>query len=131
MTDWEQIKAEYLQNDIPLCALAKTFGVRQNKVYYRAMREGWQAEKKARILAQEQGESHAIPAQSEKSGIDAEDIGQLVDKLYKKANLAIDALGDEGLDTQRLRHLVQSVKDLKDLAKQEGFVSFRQGKRIR
>lgn len=119
MINWEQIKDAYIRSNVSLRALAKQFGVMQNQIYYRAMRDGWQAEKKAFLQAQEQEVSLAESAQSEKCGIDAEDIGVLTDKLYKKANLAIDALSDEGLDTQRLRHLVQSVKDLKDLAKQE------------
>ena len=49
-----------------------------------------------------------------------EKINRLADKLCDKAGFAIDSLGDENVDPQKLRQLVQSVKDLKEIVKYDG-----------
>lgn len=119
MPDWEKMKDEYVHSSISLRGLADKFGVTARQVSYRAKREGWYAEKQKQI-AQKDKRYKSIGSESGSDvALDASDIRVLTDKLYKKANSAIDALDESALDTQRLRHLVQSVKDLKELVRPE------------
>ncbi len=120
MPNWEQMKDEYVHSSISLRGLAHKFGVTARKVSYRAKREGWYAKKQQQI-AQQDNFSQTIRSESGNglAELGASGIRVLTDKLYKKTNSAIDALDDSAVDTQQLRHLVQLVKDLKDLEKFE------------
>lgn len=120
MPDWEKMKDEYVHSSISLRGLADKFGATARQVSYRAKREGWYAEKQ-RQIAQKDKRYKSIGSESGSSvALGATDIRVLTDKLYRKANSAIDTLDGSVIDTQQLRHLVQLVKDLKDLAKPEG-----------
>lgn len=59
------------------------------------------------------GESSGSPSEK------CVEISTLTEKLCQKANIAIDRLEGEALDAQKLRQLVQSVKDLKELKRAE------------
>jgi len=43
----------------------------------------------------------------------------LVARLYEKTASAIDALDGTASETQKLRHLVQSLKDLREISREE------------
>lgn len=43
----------------------------------------------------------------------------LVTRLYEKTASAIDALDGTASETQKLRHLVQSLKDLREISREE------------
>lgn len=117
MPDWKKMKDEYVQSTISLRGLANKYGVTARRVSYRAKQEGWYDEKQKQI-AERDSVYKTIGADFGKDAtLDATNIRVLTDKLYKKANSAIDALDESAIDTQRLRHLVQSVKDLKELAR--------------
>lgn len=117
MPDWEKMKDEYVHSSISLRGLADKFGVTTRQVFYRAKREGWYAEKQKQI-AQKDKRYQTIRTDfgNVSAELGASDIRMLTDKLYQKANFAIDALDGSAIDTQQLRHLVQLVKDLKELA---------------
>ncbi len=120
MPDWEKMKDEYVHSSISLRGLADKFGATIRQVSYRAKREGWYAEKQQHI-AEKDSFYKTIGAESDMgAALGASNIRVLTDKLYKKTNSAIDALDDSAVDAQQLRHLVQLVKDLKDLAKPGG-----------
>lgn len=120
MPDWEKMKDEYVHSSISLRGLADKFGATARRVSYRAKQEGWYAEKQ-RQIAQKDKRYKSIGSESgnDAAELGASDIRVLTDKLYKKANFAIDALDDSAVDTQQLRRLVQSVKDLKELVHPE------------
>lgn len=117
MPDWEKMKDEYVHSTISLRGLADKFGVTARRVSYRAKREGWYEEKQKQIAERDSVYKTIGADFGNDATLDATNIRVLTDKLYKKANSAIDALDESAIDTQRLRHLVQSVKDLKELAR--------------
>lgn len=120
MPDWEQMKNEYVHSSISLRGLADKFGVTARQASYRAKREGWYAEKQKQIAEKDKlYKTICTDFGNDVTGLGASDIRVLTDKLYKKANFAIDALDDSAVDAQQLRRLVQSVKDLKELAKND------------
>jgi len=118
--DWEQMKDEYVHSSISLRGMADKFGVTARRVSYRAKQEGWYAEKQKQIAEKDKlYKTISTDFSNDVTGFGASDIRVLTDKLYKKANSAIDALDDSAVDAQQLRRLVQSVKDLKELAKND------------
>lgn len=120
MPDWEKMKDEYVHSSISLRGLADKFGVTARQVSYRAKREGWYVEKQQQIAQKDRFyKKMGADFGKDAAELGASDIRALTDKLYKKANSAIDALDESAIDTQQLRHLVQLAKDLKDLAKGE------------
>ncbi|WP_337399472.1 hypothetical protein [Congzhengia sp.] len=114
--DWVKIKNEYVTTNIGQRELAKKNGVSPRQVAYRSKREGWFALKQQSLLNNCRQAAHQ---QVQEDGRTVE-IRLLADKLCEKTNLAIDNLKDGEIDTQRLRQLVQSVKDLKELVKTDG-----------
>ena len=137
--DWESIKTEYIHTDITQRALADKYGVSPRQVAYRSKREGWFLEKQAGQLCEtgrfqlleypddEQANtnrcsggsdrragSNRLGGSNRRAGIRA-----LAQRLCQKCSLAIDGLGDD-VDPQRLKQLVQSVKDLKEIVKSDG-----------
>ncbi len=120
LMNWDEMKDEYVHTSIGLRPLAQKYGATARQVSYRAKKEGWFIEKQQNLAQQTAffKENQAL-FEKPREDVSETDISILADKLYQKANLAIDALDGEKLDTQRLRHLVQSVKDLKDLVRPE------------
>ena len=114
--DWVKIKNEYVTTNIGQRELAKKNGVSPRQVAYRSKREGWFALKQQSLSNDCRQAAHQ---QAQEDGRTVE-IRLLADKLCEKTNLAIDNLKDGEIDTQRLRQLVQSVKDLKELVKPDG-----------
>ncbi len=144
--DWESIKTEYIHTDITQRALADKYGVSPRQVAYRSKREGWFLEKQAGQLCEtgrfqlleypDDGQadsdrragSNRLGGGSDRragsnrlggSNRRAGGIRALAQRLCQKCSLAIDGLGDD-VDPQRLKQLVQSVKDLKEIVKSDG-----------
>ena len=114
--DWGKIKNEYVTTNIGQRELAKKNGVSPRQVAYRSKREGWFALKQQSLLNDCRQAAHQQVLEDGRTV----EIRLLADKLCEKTNLAIDNLKDGEIDTQRLRQLVQSVKDLKELVKPDG-----------
>ena len=117
--NWDELRDEYIHTSIGLRPLAAKYGATARVVSYRAKQEGWYKEKLENLAQIKAYYEQNKAALQRREDVSETDIAVLAEKLYQKANLAIDALDGEKLDTQRLRHLVQSVKDLKDLVRPE------------
>lgn len=104
---WEEIKKEYITTNVSQRTLMKRYGVSKRQMNLRSKNEGWVAEKQAYI---EQNKAKMQP-------LSPVEICVLADKLCEKTNMAIDNLDGDLCDAQRLRQLVQTVKDLKDIVK--------------
>ena len=123
MIDWEVIKEEYLNTQIGQKALAKKYGISHNAIEKRALSEGWWNEKKQLISP-----SAAIPLSVK--------LERLTEQLTDKVGEAIEQLEldwikgesfETGLvDTQKMRHIIQSIKDLKELVNDDGKLDAKQ-----
>jgi len=128
VTDWKQIKEEYLAGGVGYRALAAKNGVGYGTLAEIAKKENWTALKKQRQNTQgnaladgacrDGSEETAVPAASEGEGAifsqqthDTE-ITALVDKLLARLSFFAD---DEDLDTQGLKQLVSVLKDLREI----------------
>lgn len=117
MIDWEVIKEEYLNTQMGQKAIAKKYGISHNAIEKRALSEGWWDEKKQR-----QSHVSAVPLSVK--------LERLTEQLTDKVGEAIDQLEldwikgesfETGLvDTQKMRHIIQSIKDLKELVNDDG-----------
>ncbi len=96
MTDWAAIKTEYLTTKISYRALAQKYGVSMSAISKRAAEEKWRGHK-----------NKAAPPPN---------VATLAGKLIEKADLAIEQLGGQ-VDAGKLKQLVASVKDLKEITK--------------
>ena len=99
MTDWVAIRTEYIESGLSYKKLSEKVGVPYEKLKKRALKEGWGKLKKQR-----------------RSLDVTPDLTQITNKLIQKTGHAIDRL-DEDVDPQKLKQLVSSVKDLKELVK--------------
>lgn len=122
--DWQQIKDAYLHTQISQRALSCQFGVSKRQITKRSREENWYAQKCGmQSGSAEIGTSASLSEEGRLGNIcnrRSAQIGVLADKLCEKVHLAIDNLDQENVDTQRLRQLVQSVKDLKELVRADG-----------
>lgn len=136
---WDQIRRDYITTDVSQRALAQSYGVSVRQISRKSRQEGWLLLKQQYFqekVNRENGFSDCssiekcmdgCPQVDEKKneencGNNREktvEISMLTEKLCQKANIAIDRLEGDGLDTQKLRQLVQSVKDLKELMRAE------------
>ncbi len=117
--NYEQFKTEYLTTDVSLTSLAESHGISPSGLKAYAAKNGWWSEKKAL-----QSGAQKPKKQSEKSAL-REKIDRLTEQITEKVSEAISQLEIEcvkgetfatGLvDTQKMRHIIQSVKDLKDI----------------
>lgn len=129
--DWIKIKNEYINTNISQRKLAEKYGVSVSTLTKKANKEKWQQLKETqcnKIETKVQQETADKIIESEVNRI--EKILGLGDKLSAKIDKAIGQLEtviidgemvDTGMvDVRGLRSLVQSVKDLKEIASADG-----------
>lgn len=97
MTDWTQIKNEYIQGALSCRELGVKHGVNPVSVSGKAAREQW-----ARLRREFR---EGIPEREPVSALQA-----VADKLLRKIEASVDA--EEALDVKDLRALVSALKDL-------------------
>ena len=119
MTDWIKIKNEYINSDISQRKLAEKHGISFSAIRRRAEKENWVADK----------ESQRIKVSTKVAQKTAEKISDIEsDRMAKIMTLADDAMdilqtalkqttSTKKVETYRLRQIVQSIKDLKDIVK--------------
>lgn len=126
-TDWIKIKNEYINTSISQRKLAEKYGISVSTLTKRANKEKWQQEKETQCNKIETKVQQKTADKIVKSEVDRiANILALGDKLSAKIDKAIGQLetvlvdGEEVetgiVDVRGLRSLVQSVKDLKDIA---------------
>lgn len=128
--DWIQIKNEYINTEISQRKLAEKYGISFPTLRDRAKREEWKisrGEQRDKIMTVTLKKTADKIVKSEVDRLT--NILNLTDKLTPKIEKAIEQLEtmivngesiDTGVvDTYRMRQIVQSLKDLKDIT-QEG-----------
>ncbi len=127
--DWESIKNEYIYTNTSYRKLAEKHGVSFNTLKCTAVKNGWAKQKKK--------EHHKITTRTQQKTVEKisnqevdriTKILELTDKLTPKIEKAISQLEKtivEGktiptlVDTYRMRQITQTLKDLKDLARED------------
>lgn len=97
MIDWAAIKTEYINTGVCYRELAEKHGISRAAVAKHAAAEKW---RELRSAPQEKTQS----------------LAQLAEKLIETTGRAIDQL-EGNVDTQKLKQLVSSVKELKEIMK--------------
>lgn len=129
-TDWIKIKNEYINTNISQRMLAEKYRVSFNTLKHKANKEKWAAERKKqynKITTKLQQKTAEKIASAEVDRISK--VLELSDKLTMKIEKAIEQLESVAVDghiiqtgfvdTYRLRQIVQSMKDIKDIARSE------------
>ena len=135
MLDWKKVKNEYINGNISYEKLAEKHGIPYSTVKYHAHKERWgkkkreQAPKIEKMLAEKTAEK--ITERAANDYVNRQErIFNLSDKLTEKIELAINQLDvfltQDGqmqqtgyVDTQKLRQIVSSLKDIKELTTEE------------
>ena len=113
--DWKKIGEEYIGSNITQKELAIKYGVSIRSIAKHSKKGDWFTKKREESLRLNDG--GGSKGDSVCGQVNPGKINLLAEELYKKTKTAIECLDDEDLDTGRLRQLVQSVKDLKEIAK--------------
>ena len=107
--DWNKLKAEYIAGRTSYRKLAEKYGIDRNTVQRVAKREKW-CELKSRAKAK--SESKMVETIAKDITKNAVKINDVADKLLDKISNLLD---DFDLDTQSIKHLTSSLKDIKDI----------------
>ena len=113
--DWKKIGEEYIGSNITQKELAIKYGVSIRSIVKHSKKGDWFTKKREERMCFD--DEKVSIGDSDISCVNPAKINLLAEELYKKTKTAIECLDDEALDTGRLRQLVQSVKDLKEIAK--------------
>lgn len=108
--DWNKLKAEYIAGGISYRKLADKYGVSFNTLKTIAIKNKWselkqQADNKATTKI-----VNSIAQDKSKKSVKINDVA---DKLLDKISSLLDDF--EMLDTQGIKHLTSSLKDIKDI----------------
>lgn len=108
--DWNKLKAEYISGGTSYRKLAKKYDIEYHSLQRIATKEGW-----AKLKSQAKAKSEAKIVNTVASDIAKKSvkINDVADKLLDKISLLLDEF--EGLDTQSIKHLTSSLKDIKDI----------------
>jgi hypothetical protein len=112
MADWQKIKTEYITTNTSYRKLAQKYGVNYRTICARSKQEGWI----------EQREQHAnktttqiLNAVGKQQATRAAKLQTVADKLLGKIDALVEAWNPAEMDTQSVRHISATLKDLKDI----------------
>lgn len=109
--NWKTIKTEYITDESSSYRkLAKKYSVPISTLQQKASREGWAEEKKQ---YQVELVSKSLEKNVEKETSRIERIQNITDKLLDKLELAVKEV--EPTDTQAIRQITASIKDIKEV----------------
>ena len=108
--DWNKLKAEYIAGGTSYRKLAEKYGVSFNNLKNVAIKEGWA---KLKEQAENKATTKMVNAISNDIAKKSTKINDVADKLLDKISKMLDDF--EGLDTQSIKHLTSSLKDIKDI----------------
>ena len=107
--DWNKIKAEYIAGGTSYRKLCQKYDVSLNTLQQVAKREKWCELKKQ---AQDKSNAKMVNAISNDIAKKSTKINDVADKLLDKIS---DMLDTFEFDTQAIKHLTSSLKDIKDI----------------
>lgn len=108
--DWNKLKAEYVAGGTSYRKLAKKYNVSFTTLQGVAKREKWC---ELRRQAQDKTDTKIVNTVANDIAKKSLKINDVADKLLDKISLLLEEV--EGLDTQSIKHLTSSLKDLKDI----------------
>lgn len=108
--DWNKLKAEYIAGGTSYRKLAKKYDIEFHSLQRIATKEGWA---KLKSQAKAKSETKMVETIAKDIAKKSTKINDVADKLLDKIILLLDEA--EGLDTQSIKHLTSSLKDLKDV----------------
>jgi hypothetical protein len=107
--DWKKIKAEYIAGGTSYRKLAAKYGVSFSTLRGIAIREKWT---ELREQASTKSVAKLVESIGEQNGAYKGSINEVADKLLDKISNLLDEFD---LDTQSIKHLTSSLKDIKDI----------------
>lgn len=107
--DWNQIKAEYISGGTSYRKLCQKYDINYRTLQKRATDEDWVGLKNQAIAKSESKMVNSVAKDIAKKSIK---IDTVADKLLDKIS---DLLDTFELDTQAIKHLTSSLKDIKDI----------------
>lgn len=107
--DWNQIKAEYISGGTSYRKLCQKYDVGFNELQRIAKRENWV---KLRNQVKDKSETKMVETVAKDIAKKSIKIDTVADKLLDKIS---DLLDTFELDTQAIKHLTSSLKDIKDI----------------
>lgn len=107
--DWKKLKAEYIAGDISYRKLAEKHGVSFSTLKEQARRGKWT---ELREKSRHKADTTFANLMGEKQANRSAKIDDVADKLLDKI---ISMLGQPGLNTQGIRHLTSSLKDIREI----------------
>ena len=107
--DWSKLKAEYIAGGISYRKLAEKHGVSFNTLKTIAIRENWTD---LREQANNKSTTKIVESIVEGNVEHVAGINSVADKLLEKI---VNMLGQEGLNTQSVKHLTSALKDIKEI----------------
>lgn len=110
--DWNKIKTEYITTDTSYRKLAQKYGVAESTIYARGGKERWVEQKEQH---QSKTVAKILKADTKRKANRAENLQTAADLLLKKVISCVEAIDPEYMDTQALRHISATLKDLKEV----------------
>ena len=107
--DWNKLKAEYIAGGTSYRRLAEKYGVPFSTLKEHARKEKWT---ELREKARHKADTKFANIIGEKQANQSVKIDDVADKLLDKIS---DLLENFELDTQSIKHLTSSLKDIKDI----------------
>ena len=107
--DWNKLKAEYIAGGTSYRKLAEKYGVPFSTLKEHARKEKWT---ELREKARHKADTKFANIIGEKQANQSVKIDDVADKLLDKIS---DLLDNFELDTQSIKHLTSSLKDIKDI----------------
>lgn len=108
--DWNKLKAEYIAGGTSYRKLAEKHGVPFSTLKEHARKEQWTD---LREKARHKADTKFASLVGEKQAKQSLKIDEVADKLLDKIVLLLDEF--EGIDSQSIKQLTSSLKDLKDI----------------
>lgn len=112
MADWKAIETEYITTDTSYRKLAQKYGVDQSTVS-RKGKDGHWVEKKEQYSSNLQAK--ILTSVTESNVSKAEKLNSAAELLLDKVTGLIDACNPRRMDTQSLKHISGTLKDIKDI----------------
>lgn len=112
MADWKAIETEYITTDTSYRKLAEKYGLDQATISRKAKKEDWVSKRKHHVS---DAQAKALAADTKHRVSRAERLQSVADKLLNKVEALVDSREPEEMDTQSLRHISATLKDIKDI----------------
>ena len=111
MPDWKKIKAEYIRGRTSYRKLAEKYGVSPSTLSKKAMMEKWADLRKETSKKADTKIADSVASQEAKR---VDGIQTVADMLLQKITEGVEN-GTLIVDTQSIRHITSSLKDLRDI----------------